>query len=175
MHVRPLTLAASAAVLLSGAALAQQSRQAPVDAFGFLEQWEVLSEEVRLGQTRLDDMGLPPGYGTEVSKPSDAGLFRVSVNPKKEPAPFNQIHTWLVRIETPEGRPVTGAEVAFYGGMPLHNHGFPTDPKVTGEVEPGVYSLEGIKFSMTGWWAMAVGITAGDKIDKVSFNLVVTP
>lgn len=175
MHVRALTLAALAAVLLFGTARAQAPVRAPVDEFGFLEQWDVLSEEVRLGQTRLDEMGLPAGYDTEVSKASDAGLFRVSVNPKREPAPFNQIHTWLVRIETPKGAPVTGAEIEFFGGMPLHNHGFPTDPRITGEVEPGVYSLDGIKFSMTGWWAMAMGITAGDKTDKVSFNVVVTP
>ncbi len=175
MHLRLPTLAALAAVVLCGTAWAQQSRLGPVDEFGFLEQWDVLSEEVRLGKARLSELGLPEGYDTEVSKPSEAGLFRVSVAPKAGPAPFNQIHTWLVRIATPEGAPVTGAEVVFYGGMPLHNHGFPTDPKITGEVEPGTYALEGIKFSMTGWWAMAMGITAGDKADKVSFNIVVSP
>lgn len=151
------------------------SAQVAADEFGFLEQWEVLSEEVRLGQKRLTDVGLPLGYDTEVKKASEAGLFRVSVSPEEEPAPFNEIHTWLIRIETPEGAPVTGAEVKFYGGMPLHNHGFPTDPRITGEVEPGTYAVEGIKFSMTGWWAMAMGITAHEKSDRVSFNLLVEP
>ena len=28
---------------------------------------------------------------------------------------------------------------------------------ITGEVEPGTYAVEGIKFSMTGWWALAMG------------------
>ena len=149
--------------------------QVAEDEFGFLERWEVLSEEVRLGQQKLTDLGLPLGYDTEVSKASEAGLFRVSVSPQKAPAPFNEIHTWLIRIETPSGAPVSGARVKFYGGMPLHNHGFPTDPRITGEVEPGTYAVEGIKFSMTGWWALAMGITAEEKTDKVSFNLLVEP
>ena len=164
-------IAALAALLPCGIARAQVL----ADEFGFLEQWEILSEEVRLGQAKLTDLGLPLGYDTEVSKASEEGLFRVSVSPEKAPAPFNEIHTWLIRIETPEGAPVSGAEVKFYGGMPLHNHGFPTDPRITGEVEPGTYAVEGIKFSMTGWWAMAMGITADEKSDRVSFNLLVEP
>ncbi|MCG8597382.1 MAG: FixH family protein [Kiloniellales bacterium] len=163
--------AAFVVVLSCGLAWAQVAE----DEFGFLERWEVLSEEVRLGQQKLTDLGLPLGYDTEVSKASEAGLFRVSVSPQKAPAPFNEIHTWLIRIETPSGAPVSGARVKFYGGMPLHNHGFPTDPRITGEVEPGTYAVEGIKFSMTGWWALAMGITAEEKTDKVSFNLLVEP
>ncbi len=164
-------VAALAAALPYGPAWAQVAE----DEFGFLETWEVLSEEVRLGQRRLTDLGLPLGYDRELSKPSEEGLFRVSVSPEEAPAPFNEIHTWLIRIETPNGAPISGADVKFYGGMPLHNHGFPTDPRITGEVEPGTYAVEGIKFSMTGWWAMAMGITADEKTDKVSFNLLVEP
>lgn len=168
MRFRALALG----ILLFGGAAEAQVR---VDEFGFLERWQILSEEVRLGQVQLDRWGMPPGYDTEVDKATEGGLFQVSVGPQQEPAPFNEIHTWLIRVKTPDGEPVTGADLKIYGGMPLHNHAFPTEPAITGEVAPGTYALEGVKFSMSGWWAIAMGITAGDDTDIVSFNLVVLP
>ena len=171
METRLLLLAAFAALFIGGGA----SAQIIPDEFDFLEEWEILSEEVRLGEVELTENGLPPGYGTEVSRPTEQGLFKVSVSPRRDPAPFNKIHTWLVQIETPEGKPVTGAELKFYGGMPLHNHGFPTEPRFTREIKPGIYALEGIKFSMTGWWTLAMGIITDDRKDRVSFNLIVEP
>lgn len=149
--------------------------QVDADEFDFLEEWETLSDAFRLGEVKLTGRGLPPGYDTETSKATENGLFKVSVSPAKKPPPFNRIHTWWVRIETPAGKPATGAALKFYGGMPLHNHGFPTKPRFTGEVRPGVYSLEGVKFSMTGWWAIAVGITRNGKRDRVGFNLIIEP
>ncbi len=164
-------LAALAAFSVGSEVLAQ----VVLDEFDFIEEWQILSEEVRLGEVELTDRGLPPGHDTEIDKPTEKGHFKVSVSPRREPAPFNKIHTWLVRIETPEGQPVSGADLKFYGGMPLHNHGFPTDPKFTSEIKPGVYALDGIKFSMTGWWTLAMGITTDGKRDRVSFNLIVEP
>ncbi len=164
-------VAGIAVVMFCGAAMGQ----VPLDEFGFLEEWEVLSEAVRLGEVELNGQGLAPGYDTEVSKLSEEGLFQVSIAPQQTPAPFNEIHTWLIRIEEPDGAPVSGAELKFYGGMPLHNHAFPTEPAITGEIEPGVYAVEGIKFSMMGWWSMAMGIVAGDRTDKIGFNLKIEP
>lgn len=149
--------------------------QVDPDEFDFLEEWEILSDAFRFGEIKLTDRGLPPGYDTKNSKATENGLFKVSVSPTKKPPPFNTIHTWWVRIETPDGKPATGAALKFYGGMPLHNHGFPTEPRFTGEVRPGVYTLEGVKFSMTGWWTIAVGIQRNGKRDRVSFNLIVEP
>lgn len=149
--------------------------QAPLDEFGFLEDWQILSEDVRLGKVALTEQGLPPGYDTDLDKMTDEAHFRVSIEPENAPPPFNEIHTWLISIETPDGRPVSGADIKVYGGMPLHNHAFATAPETTGELEDGVYALEGIKFSMLGWWTVALGIQAEDKTDRVSFNLMPEP
>ena len=82
------------------------------------------------------------------------------------------MHVWRVRLSTPDGAPVSKATIAFDGGMPQHGHGFPTKPRITREVAPGVYALEGVKFSMTGWWDMRLTVQAGDVSDGAVFNVV---
>ena len=52
---------------------------------------------------------------------------------------------------------------------------FPISPdRVTRELGPGLYALEGMKFSMTGWWDMRLAIRAGDATDTAVFNVIVT-
>jgi len=151
------------------------SAQSRVDPFDFLEEWDLLSQDFRNGKFDLTPDGLPPGFDTDVRKPSEDGHFQVSIRPKIDPVPMNEIHTWLVEIKTADGVPVSKADVSFFGGMPLHRHGFPTDPRIVGEPDPGVYELEGVKFSMAGWWTMGVGIVAADKTDRVGFNVIFEP
>ena len=55
--------------------------------------------------------------------------------------------------------------------MPEHGHRLPTQPKVTKNFGDGTYLVEGIKFSMPGWWVMTFAIKAGGKTDTVTFNL----
>ena len=39
-------------------------------------------------------------------------------------------------------------------------------------MEDGKYLVEGLKFSMPGWWVVTFYIQAGDMTDHVSFNLL---
>ena len=50
----------------------------------------------------------------------------------------------------------------------------PTQPRVTRELEDGTYQLDGMKFSMTGWWELKLAIDGPQGSDKVTFNTVVT-
>jgi len=59
--------------------------------------------------------------------------------------------------------------------MPMHDHGFPTAPRVTKELGNGTYLLEGVKFNMPGWWQFVFCIEAGDVEDVVRFNIMVDP
>ena len=151
------------------------SGQSRVDPFDFLEEWDLLSQNFRKGRLELTPEGLPPGFDTEVRRLSEDGHFQVSIEPETAPVPLNEIHTWFVEIRTADGTPVNEADISFFGSMPLHGHGFPTEPRIDSEVEPGVYALEGVKFSMSGWWTMGMGIVAGDKIDRVGFNILFEP
>jgi hypothetical protein len=83
------------------------------------------------------------------------------------------MHSWTVKLQDGAGHPVTGAALAVDGGMPQHGHGLPTRPRVTREVENGTYLVEGMKFSMPGWWNIKFDIQGSQGRDKVTFNTVV--
>ena len=115
----------------------------------------------------------PKDLDLSLEHASAQGRFVVAMQPPATGPAINQMHAWQVKLVTPDGEPVSRATVAFDGGMPQHGHGFPTRPRVTRELQPGVYALEGMKFSMTGWWDMRLAIQAGDVADTVVFNVVI--
>jgi hypothetical protein len=78
----------------------------------------------------------------------------------------------VLTLKTPEGKPIEDARVAIDGGMPDHNHGLPTSPTVTGHLGDGRYRIEGVKFTMSGWWELRFKIVAAAGTDDVTFNLV---
>jgi hypothetical protein len=115
----------------------------------------------------------PKDLDLSMDKKSAAGVYRVAlVAPAQSPA-INQMHSWKVKLATPDGAPVQGARFVVDGGMPQHGHGLPTQPRVTREIEDGTYALDGMKFSMTGWWEVKLDIQGPHGADKVSFNTVV--
>lgn len=116
----------------------------------------------------------PSDLDLSLQHASRDGRFLVRMEPPASGPAVGQMHAWQVRVATPEGAPVSQARLTFDGGMPQHGHGFPTKPRVTRELSPGVYALEGMKFSMTGWWDMRLAIAAGDVSDTAVFNVVVT-
>ncbi len=117
----------------------------------------------------------PADLDLTLQHPSQQGKFLVRVEPPASGPSINQMHAWRVHLARPDGAPVSQASIAFDGGMPQHGHGYPTRPRVTGELSPGVYALEGMKFSMTGWWDMRLAIRAGDAADTAVFNVIVDP
>jgi hypothetical protein len=115
----------------------------------------------------------PDGLDLSLEKASAAGTYRVALVPPAQQPAINQLHSWRVRLATPDGAAVRNATFKVDGGMPQHGHGLPTQPRVTREIEPGIYSLDGMKFSMTGWWEIKLAIDAAPGVDKVTFNTVV--
>lgn len=115
----------------------------------------------------------PPGLDVALDKPSSAGLYRVVLVPPAKAPAINQMHSWKVKLATADGTPVHGASFAVDGGMPQHGHGLPTQPRVTRELGDGTYQLDGMKFSMTGWWEVKLAIRGPQGADKVTFNTVV--
>jgi len=104
---------------------------------------------------------------------SAQGRYLVQLEPPAATPTLNQIHAWQVRLSAPDGRPVRDARIAVDGGMPQHGHGLPTRPQVTRQVADGTYLIEGMKFSMTGWWEIKLAIQAAGGSDSVTFNTVV--
>lgn len=104
---------------------------------------------------------------------STDGLYRLTAIPEFEPVSINRLHRWTLALETADGEPVSAAELTLTGGMPEHNHGLPTQPRITECAGEGEYLLEGMRFHMPGTWELVVDIEAGPGNDTVilSFEL----
>jgi hypothetical protein len=115
----------------------------------------------------------PEDLNLALTRPTAEGKFIVALQPPATPAAINQIHTWQIKLTAADGRPITHAQIAVDGGMPQHGHGLPTRPQVTRELADGTYLLEGMKFSMSGWWEIKLAIQSAGASDQVSFNTIV--
>lgn len=98
--------------------------------------------------------------------------YIISISSLIDPIPINQIHQWEITIKTQQERLVDGASVSIMGGMPMHKHGLPTAPRMTKGLGQGSYLIEGMKFSMAGWWEISIEVGQGFDQDKATFNLI---
>jgi hypothetical protein len=104
------------------------------------------------------------------SRVTREGRYRVTVQ-RPDDVPLNAFQTWVVHVETMDGKPVTGASLTINGGMPQHGHDLPTRPRMTKELGNGDYRVEGIQFSMPGWWEFQVRVDREAAADTAIFNL----
>ena len=122
------------------------------------------------GTTEMDMSGGSMAADALGPQETDNGLFTVSAISRLDPVVINETHAWTLHVETEDGSPVTDAEITVDGGMPEHNHGFPTAPRVTENLGDGNYLLEGVRFNMGGAWVMTLEIDSGGQSDTVSFE-----
>jgi hypothetical protein len=102
---------------------------------------------------------------------SKRGLFIVSYQSELEPLQINQLHSWLLHLENPNGVPINDAKIEVDGGMPEHDHGLATRPRVTAAPGEGDYQLDGLRFHMHGDWELLLTIVADGKTDTVVVNV----
>ena len=88
-----------------------------------------------------------------------------------QPLRVRQLQSVPVLITDEQGRPVDDATITVDGGMPEHGHGLPTQPRVKHGEGKGVYEIEGLRFSMGGWWEVKLAIDSPAGADRVTFNL----
>lgn len=113
-----------------------------------------------------------PGPDLARAKTSLKGLYSVAIAPEASEPKQGDLHSWIVTVTTRQGTPVDNASFTIGGGMPEHAHGLPTSPEATAYLGDGRYRIEGMKFSMIGWWQLKFGITAPAGVDEATFNLV---
>lgn len=126
-----------------------------------------------VGYTMIRMNTLPANLDTSTTWTSEKAMFRGSWVSQLEPISINEIHTWTIHVETPDGRPLQDGQITVDGGMPQHGHGLPTQPKVTKYLGGGNYRVEGMKFNMTGWWVVNLHIASNGQSDTLQFNLIV--
>lgn len=116
----------------------------------------------------------PSDLDLSLRHPSAQGRYVVQMEPPATQPAINQMHAWQIKLSSADGKPVTDARITVGGGMPQHGHGLPTRPQVTRQIADGTYVMEGMKFSMTGWWEIKLAIQAAEGADTVVFNTVVS-
>lgn len=102
---------------------------------------------------------------------SAKGLYKVSYISALDPIEINRIHNWILHVTMADGQPVENADIEVTGGMPAHNHGLPTRPRVTDNLGDGNYRVAGIRFHMQGRWEMRIIVRAEYKTDVVVLSL----
>jgi len=108
----------------------------------------------------------------QITRPREtlSGMFTVSVR-SAEPIAINRIHSWIVHVESSEGSTISDVSIAVSGGMPEHDHGMPTAPRMTRRLPDGDYLIEGMKFHMNGRWEVILRISADGLTDSAVFEL----
>lgn len=127
------------------------------------------------GMAMNDESGMDMSGGSMAADAIEAqatenGLFIVSAVSQLDPVVINETHSWVIHIETADENPVISADISIEGGMPAHNHGFPTAPRVTENLGDGDYLLEGMRFNMGGVWVLTLEISSGGQTDSVTFE-----
>ena len=107
------------------------------------------------------------GFGPRTSSHR---VYTAQLEPN-EPLRLRRLQTVSVRVKDAKGNPVEDAKIAIDGGMPEHRHGLPTQPRVSRHLGDGVYEIEGVRFSMGGWWELRLVIDSPAGNDSITFNL----
>lgn len=121
----------------------------------------------------MPSAAIPQEVSSDQSWLTRSGYYRVSYSSQLNPVVINRIHRWIFHIETAEGAPVNDATVTVTGGMPEHDHGLPTNPRMTESLGGGDYVLEGMRFHMNGLWELAVTVEADGRRDTVTIPLTI--
>ena len=127
-----------------------------------------------------DGMQLPAAGGEASSdfvseKMSENGIYKLRFEPANGEPDMEPITVWHLTVTTTEGDPVENAEIEIDGSMPDHGHGLPTAPAVIGTVSAGVYTVDGVRFSMAGWWQFVLTVNAMRGEDTASSNVMLSP
>jgi len=117
------------------------------------------------------DGSLQAALPAAVPSTQTAKRYQVKARPISPDVAFDSLHEWLVTVEALAGGPARGCRVAFDASMPEHGHGLPTSPQVTREDPPGVYLVEGVRFSMRGHWELNVTVAGCGPSETINLDL----
>ena len=102
--------------------------------------------------------------------PSSRRNFEVQITDSL-PTTLNTIVSWPIKIKSLRANYVLDeVKLMIDGGMPHHGHGLPTTPTIKPTSKPDEYIIEGLKFSMPGYWEVRINASNGQKNDNVTIG-----
>ncbi len=133
---------------------------------------------VALATAGCEDQGAPvePVPASEGGTASTLdGRYRVELRPAQAKVPLGTIHEWIAQVSREDGGAVEGVTITFDGGMPSHDHGFTTAPRVVTDAAPGRFRVQGVRFHMSGAWELRVDVRDATGSDRAVFQVEVAP
>ena len=104
-----------------------------------------------------------------VTLATDRG-YRLQIFSQVTPLEINRIHSWELLLTDTNGAIVNDATIQVSGGMPEHDHGMPTLPRVTETLNNGRLLLQGVRFHMPGYWELIFNIQTPNGADSAKFE-----
>jgi hypothetical protein len=102
-------------------------------------------------------------------------LLAIGLAPVSGPPRVGVTADWTITVANAQGVPSKDCQVEFDGTMPEHGHGLPTAPRVVPSAEPGRYRVEGVRFSMAGYWQLDVAAKCDSSLARARFDLTLGP
>jgi len=97
----------------------------------------------------------PEGEGTETTDPQTQ--IKARLDQATPNTPNKDLNTWRIAIQTQDNQPATSATIGWAcAWMSVHGHG--TNPKAIEKLDPGVFELSSINFTMYGPWSVRLWV-----------------
>ncbi len=143
---------------------------------GVQRLWAQQAERQLAAGLRVSQAELPLDVVPAASATSAGGIFQGEISPGPETARRGIRLDYTLRLQRADGRALNRPRLQMAGGMPLHSHGLPTQPRISAGAD-GSYTISGVRFTMPGWWQLAVGIsdTEQNTFDLLTFDIFVPP
>ncbi len=111
-------------------------------------------------------------HASDIAEVWTSKRIQISYQSALQPIAINKMHHWVIEIKTLDGLAIEDANVQVTGGMPAHNHGLPTSPRVTEHLGEGRYRVDGMRFHMNGQWEIRISVKRDGLDELVTIPLV---
>lgn len=119
---------------------------------------------------------LPQQLAAEIYRgPTQNANYIVVLQEPADGVRLNEVQSWTVTLFDNQENPVTPRSLVFLGGMPGHGHGLSSLPRVTKQLSPGRYLVDGVLFNMYGDWEIVIGVVGNDGPDKATIPFSFVP
>ncbi|HBX37545.1 MAG TPA: Auxin-binding protein [Pseudohongiella sp.] len=102
---------------------------------------------------------------TVQTQSTPSGL-QIEMQSQLQPLTINQMHGWVISLTDTQGQAVNNADITVTGGMPEHDHGLATSPRITQQLGDGQYLLQGVRFHMPGLWQLELLI----QVEEITYR-----
>ena len=107
--------------------------------------------------------------------PTQDAKYQIVLQGPDDGIRLNEVQSWTVSLLDDQGNPVTPRSLVFLGGMPGHGHGLSSLPRVTKQLSPGRYLVDGVLFNMYGDWEIVIGVVGNAGADKATIPFRFAP